>query len=81
MFDVYIEANASELLSNKLLNVNNLIRCWPFSLNTLPHLFEKNLHALRVALAYPTSSKSAGSDTIKLARSHRLARVTGYSTR
>ena len=41
MFDVYIEANASELLSNKLLNVNNLIRCWPFSLNTLPHLFEK----------------------------------------
>ena len=77
MFDVSKEANASELISNKPLNANSLIRRRPLSFNTLPHLFEsKSQAALRVASTYPTSSKSAESDVIKLARSHRLARAT-----
>ena len=79
MLDVLIEANASEFINNKPLNANSLIGCWRLSLNTLPHLFESESAsgAARSFNIYPTSSKSAESDVIKLARSHRLSKATG----
>jgi hypothetical protein len=78
MFDVSIEANASELIGNKPLNANSLIHRRPLSLNTLPHLFESEF-ASSAACSFniSTSSKNAESDVVKVARTHRLSKATG----
>ena len=57
MFDVLIEANASEFISNKPLNANSLIGGHrPLILNTLAHLFE-NESASAAARSFNISHK------------------------
>jgi len=57
MFDVLIEANASEFISNKPLNANSLIGGRrPLILNALAHLFE-NESASAAARSFNISHK------------------------
>ena len=69
MFDVSIEANAIELIGNKLLNVNSLIHRRPLSLNTLLHLFESEFASSAASSSnISIRSKDAESDVVKVAR-------------